>query len=100
MSRSPPPTVLIVEPQPGQLAADVRNVAHRLAGSLGAVAPRVESHGPLVFRRFVDHSSESGATGAPDRDQAHPSTWVPQLLHRLRLCQGLGKVVSLGVSAW
>jgi len=50
-----PPTMLIVEPQPGQLAADIRNLAHRLAGTLGAVAPSVESHGPLAFRRFVDH---------------------------------------------
>jgi DNA segregation ATPase FtsK/SpoIIIE, S-DNA-T family len=44
-----PPTMLIVEPQPGQLAADIRNLAHRLAGTLGAVAPSVESHGPSRF---------------------------------------------------
>jgi energy-coupling factor transporter ATP-binding protein EcfA2 len=40
-----PPTVFLAELLPGQILADVRGVAHRIAGSLGAVALRVESRG-------------------------------------------------------
>src|SRR5690348_14211501 len=40
-----PPLVFIAELMPGQIVADVRAVAHRLAGPLGAVALRIESRG-------------------------------------------------------
>lgn len=40
-----PPTVFFAELLPGQIVADVRAVAHRLAGSLGVPALRVESQG-------------------------------------------------------
>lgn len=40
-----PPTVLIAQLMPGQLAEDIRRQAHRLAGHLGAVALRVQRHG-------------------------------------------------------
>ena len=37
-----PPLVFLAELLPGQITADVRAIAHRLAGSLGAVALRIE----------------------------------------------------------
>jgi hypothetical protein len=40
-----PPLVFLAELLPGQIAADIRAVAHRLAGSLGAVALRIEPRG-------------------------------------------------------
>ena len=40
-----PPLVFLVELLPGQVLADVRAVAHRLAGAFNAPALRVESHG-------------------------------------------------------
>jgi len=45
-----PPTVLIVELLPGQLAEDARLLAPRLAGPLGAVALRIEPHGVRHMR--------------------------------------------------
>lgn len=40
-----PPTVLIAQLLPGQVAADVRRAGYRMAGHLGAVVLRVERHG-------------------------------------------------------
>lgn len=40
-----PPTILIAQLLPGQIAADIRRAGYRIAGHLGAVMLRVEPHG-------------------------------------------------------
>lgn len=75
-----PPLVLIVELLPGQIVADVRAVAHRLAGPLGAVALRVEPRGLRHVR--VECLTADPLLGDVDRADPVPSSCDPVMLGR------------------
>lgn len=73
-----PPTILTVELLPGQVLADVRGVAHRLAGPLGATALRIETQG-LRHVRIELLAGDPLAVGT-----IGPSRPVASALHRVR----------------
>ena len=90
-----PPTVLIVELLPSQLASDVRGVAHRVAGSLGSVALRVEPRGLRHVR--VELLAADPLVGLVERARPVSSAHQPVTIGRDE--QGDPVPIALGVGA-
>jgi len=90
-----PATVFLAELLPGQVPADVRAVAHRLAPQLGAVTLRVEPHGLRHIR--VELLADDPLTGAVAR--AHPLSSARYPLMVGRDEQGCPVPLELGTGA-
>jgi S-DNA-T family DNA segregation ATPase FtsK/SpoIIIE len=75
-----PPTFFIAELLPGQIVSDVRAVAHRLAGPLGAVALRIESRGLRHIR--VELLANDPLLGTVARARAVKSARTPVMIGR------------------
>lgn len=75
-----PPTVFLAELLPGQIPADVRAVAHRLAPHLGAVALRIEPRGLRHVR--IECLAEDPLVGSVDRARPVRSARDPVMIGR------------------